>query len=200
MTPQSLYSPQRIAVVGMSGAGKTTFGGQLARLLNYPVIEKDALTWDAGWKRVPKAEFTQRLLAELDSHPHQWIFDGNFGKSSDIIWRQADTLIWLDYSFTATLRQLMQRTAWRVKYQVELWNGNYETWRSVYGSQSIFRYALKSYHKCRTIYPALLKLPEYQHLNLVRFESPREADMWFLHFARTQRIARSTEPVERLFD
>jgi adenylate kinase family enzyme len=40
---------RRVAVVGTSCAGKTTFAAALAGKLQVPHIELDALHWRAGW-------------------------------------------------------------------------------------------------------------------------------------------------------
>ena len=40
----------RIAVIGTSGAGKTTFSRRLAGVLGAPHIELDAINWGANWR------------------------------------------------------------------------------------------------------------------------------------------------------
>ena len=40
----------RIAVIGTSGAGKTTFSRRLAAALSAPHIELDAINWGAHWR------------------------------------------------------------------------------------------------------------------------------------------------------
>ena len=44
--------PQRIALVGFMGSGKTTVGRALARLLGYPFIDLDAAIESAAGKRI----------------------------------------------------------------------------------------------------------------------------------------------------
>ena len=82
---------QRIAVVGPSGAGKTTFSKQLGQLLGVPVVHLDRHYWRPGWKATSKEEWVaiQAKLLNGDA----WIADGNFGGTFDLRFARADTVI-----------------------------------------------------------------------------------------------------------
>src|SRR5512146_1557183 len=91
----------RIAVVGVTGCGKTTTAARLARILVAPHIELDALHWQPGWAMVEHEAFRQRVAEVLD--PPTWITDGNYRKARDLIWARATTLVWLDYALPVIL-------------------------------------------------------------------------------------------------
>ena len=40
----------RFAVVGTSGSGKSTLAERIAKALDIPFIELDAINWQAGWQ------------------------------------------------------------------------------------------------------------------------------------------------------
>src|SRR3989304_3271536 len=103
---------QRIAVVGTTGAGKTTLADQLAQRLGYPHVELDALHWGPNWTPAPDDVLRERLAGALS--PDAWIVDGNYGKVRDIVWGRADTLVWLDYSLPVILRQLRRPAVRRI--------------------------------------------------------------------------------------
>src|SRR5512133_790787 len=150
----------RIAVVGTTGSGKTTTALHLAELLNLPHIELDAIHWLPNWVQMEREAFRQRV-AEAISGP-AWVVDGNYSKASDIVWAQADTLVWLDYDLPVIFWQLFQRTFKRVVTQEVLWNGNRERfWGAFLGRDSLFRWALYSQPRQRKTYPERLVSPEY---------------------------------------
>jgi adenylate kinase family enzyme len=54
---------RRVDVVGSSRSGKTPFAASLARLLQVPHIELDALHWRPGWIAAPPDEFRAAVAA-----------------------------------------------------------------------------------------------------------------------------------------
>ena len=82
---------QRIAVVGPSGAGKTTFSRRLGELLGVPVMHLDRHHWKPGWTE-PAPDEWATLQAELLTGD-AWIVDGNFGGTFDLRFARADTVI-----------------------------------------------------------------------------------------------------------
>jgi adenylate kinase family enzyme len=56
----------------------------------------------------------------------RWVVDGNYSAVRGIVWRQADTVVFLDYSFWLIMRRLLWRTLQRSLNQEEIWNGNRE--------------------------------------------------------------------------
>jgi adenylate kinase family enzyme len=171
---------KRIAIVGVTGSGKTTLASRLSGQLCIPRVELDTLYWKAGWLPVPLEVFRQRVDAALAPAPlGAWIVDGNYRQVRDIVWGRADTLIWLDYTLPLALARLMRRTLGRIIRQEELYNGNTESIRNTFFSRdSIILYLFQSHNRFRATYPGLLALPEYRHLAVIRLKNPRETEEW----------------------
>jgi hypothetical protein len=97
----------------------------------------------------------------------------------DIVWRRADTLVWLDYPFLLVLGRLLWRTIRRVVTREDLWGTNRESWRSQFFSRdSLFLWLLKTHWRRRREYTTLTGQPECAHLRVVRLRSPRAARAW----------------------
>ena len=87
---------KRIAVLGSSGAGKTTLARALGERLGLEVIHLDALFWQPGWVETPRPTWAdlQRALVQRPS----WIIDGGYNGTLEIRLAAADTVIFLDRS------------------------------------------------------------------------------------------------------
>ena len=169
--------PQRIAVVGVTGSGKTTLAQDLSKILSIPHIELDSIFWQENWVPLPVEEFRKIISQKVEGNT--WIIDGNYGKVRDIIWQKADTIIWLDYGFWRIFYQLFQRTLQRVFLKEKLWNDNREHFRSQFlSTDSLFIWAIKTYPKRKKLYPELFGKFEFAHLNIIRLNSPQETRKW----------------------
>lgn len=167
----------RIIVVGTTGSGKSTLAARLARRLGCPFLELDALFWNPGWVRTPPDEFRARVAAAIA--PEHWTAGGNYGSARDLIWRRADTLVWLDYPFPIVFARLFRRTLRRIITQEELWNGNRESFRAHFLSRdSLFIWQVQSHWHLRRTFAAELDRPDYAHLAVHRFRTPSQADDW----------------------
>jgi len=98
----------RVLVIGISGAGKSTFSRALAARTGLPVIHLDTEFWQPGWKTTPTPDSCPKV-AELVTRD-AWIMDGNFAGTLDLRLPRADTVVWFDYPRLVCLR----RTLWRV--------------------------------------------------------------------------------------
>ncbi len=127
VTPSTQTPGPRIAVVGVTGSGKTTVAAQLAKALGFPHIELDALHWQANWTMTNLEDFRQQVTQALSGPA--WVTDGNYGKVRDLIWPRANTLVWLDYPLAVVLWQLTRRTLARILHHEVLWNENRESFR-----------------------------------------------------------------------
>jgi len=52
---------QRVLVIGISGAGKSTFSRALARKTGLPLVHLDKEYWQPGWTGTPKAQWRARV-------------------------------------------------------------------------------------------------------------------------------------------
>lgn len=171
---------ERIVILGKPGAGKTTLATQLASRLSLRNIELDAISWQANWVQLPKNEMRERV-SEVITATSDWVLDGNYHFMHDIVWARADTLIWLDYPLWVALLRLLRRTTGRILLQKELWNGNRESLRhhlSLNPDENLFAYTIQVHKRHRNEYPTLFERPEYSHLRVLRFRSPRETERW----------------------
>jgi len=121
---------QKIVVIGATGSGKTTFAQNLGKVLGYRVIELDAIHWLPDWQ---EAEWDD-IRSQVDEMTNQpgWVCDGNYHQVRNVLWPKADTLIWLNYPFLVVLARLFKRSLVRVFGRVELWNGNRESFGSLF--------------------------------------------------------------------
>ena len=184
----------RIAVVGVTGSGKTTLALRLADLLEIPRIELDSLHWLPGWRAMEDEPFRALVTQAIDGPA--WITDGNYGKARDIIWERATTIVWLDYRLPVIIYQLFRRTVQRITQREVLWNGNRETWKGTFLSKdSLFLWALHTHPLHRKEYPRLLALQEYAHLRLIHLRSRAETTRWVEWLARQPLAERAGSPM-----
>jgi adenylate kinase family enzyme len=165
---------RRVAILASaSGNGKTTLGRELARRLEVPFHELDALHHEAGWTEATADVLRARvepLVAE-----DAWVVDGAYrGKLGDLVLERAELVVWLDLPLRVWLPRLLRRTVRRVVRREELWNGNRETLRNVLLSRdSLIVYAFRAHFRHRRSYPGALAPYE-----VVRLRSPREVERW----------------------
>ena len=175
----------RLVVIGVSGSGKTTLARQIAGTLDLPQVELDTLYWEANWQAASRPVFRGRVQEATAGDA--WIIDGNYSQSRDIIWSRATHRAWLDYGLATAMGRVLWRTVCRLFSQQELWNGNRESIRGIFGRDSIVWYAFASHRRHRKRYLALLAGEESKHLTVYRFNRPQEASNWLqsLHYPNT---------------
>jgi adenylate kinase family enzyme len=168
---------RRIVVVGTSGSGKTTLARELAAIIDAPHIELDALHWGPNWQPAPLEAFRGAVEAALAGE--RWVVEGNYAKVRDIVWRRADTVIWLNYSLATVFRRLLRRTVTRAVRKEPLWHGNRESLRQAFFSrESILLWALQTHYPNRGKYSALFACQEFAHLKRITFNNAKDAAAW----------------------
>lgn len=167
---------QSIVVVGVTGSGKTTFSQELGRILDYRVIELDAIHWLPNWQEADWNDMRAQVDA-LTGKPG-WISDGNYSQIRAVLWPKADTVIWLDYSFLLIFARLFRRTFMRAYRKEALWNGNRESFRIMFSRDSVILWLFKTYARRKKEFPLQFAKPEYRHLRVIRFTHPHQAEEW----------------------
>ena len=78
-----------------SSCGKTTLGRELARRLDVPFVELDALHHGPNWTEASAEEL--RAQVEPIVAGDGWVIDGGYwAKLGDLVLRNADVVVWLD--------------------------------------------------------------------------------------------------------
>lgn len=170
---------KRIVIIGTTGSGKSTLGAEIEQRLGIPHVELDALHWDSGWQEAPDEVMRERVRQAISAE--SWAVDGNYGVVRDLSWERAEVVIWLDYALAVNFWRLLKRTLRRALTREVIWNGNREPFLphlKLWSDESLFKWLFKTYWRRKKEYPQLLALPEYQHLALIRFTSPKETHTW----------------------
>lgn len=166
--------PRRVAVVGTSGSGKTTFSLRLAERLRLRHVELDAHFWEPNWQQPDRAEFEERVVALLKGLDG-WVCDGNYGSMAAV---HADTIVWLDLPLRTCLWRVLRRAVRRAWRRESLWGTNREHWSRLIGRDSLAWWVVTTHRRRRRDLTALFAAPTYRHLRRLRFRSSDEADAW----------------------
>jgi adenylate kinase family enzyme len=99
---------RRVLIIGIPGAGKTTFSRVLARKTGLPLVHLDReYYWQPGWTMTPRAQWRARVEALVSGD--RWIIDGNYAGSLALRLPRADTVLWFDYPRLRCLRRVLWR-------------------------------------------------------------------------------------------
>lgn len=162
---------RRISVQGVSGSGKSTLARALARQLDVPYVELDAIVHGPNW--VDRSEEEVRAALSPVLAQDAWVMDGRYRNLlGDTVFERADTVVWLDLPIRIWLPRLTFRTFARMLRREELWNGNRERLRNLFERPNLFQWALQKHFRDRTELPAWVA--RHPHLTLVRLRSPDE--------------------------
>ncbi len=165
-----------VNVKGTSGSGKSTFAVELARRLDLPYVELDALHHGPNWAEPTAEDFRARVREAMDAAPDGWVIDGNYeSKLGDTVIGEADTIVWLDLPLPLKLRRVARRTRERIRDDIELWNGNKETWRNaVLTRDSLLWWLVKTHFRHHRTWPKRYG----DDPRFVRLRSVAEAKEW----------------------
>ena len=177
----------RIAIIGSSGSGKSTLARRLGEALDLPVIELDAINWQAGWRDLNTHDpelFIARVEAAVAAG--RWTCDGNYSRVQPRVLARATHLVWLDYDRALIMNRVIRRSVMRSLSGRELWpgTGNRENWRHWLDKEHPIRWAWDTYAPRRERYAALCEDPRLAHLTIRRLRHPREADALVAEWAR----------------
>ena len=158
---------QKVAVIGICGAGKSTLSNVLGKSTGLPVVYLDQIFWKSGWVESEREDFRKRVAEIADSE--RWIIDGNFSSTFDIRFPRADTIIYLDFPrHIALFRAIKRILSYYGKSRPDVTPGCHERF-----NLDFFRFILSFHdlHRPR-IETALAKLRSDQ--KLIRLKTPAE--------------------------
>lgn len=179
---------QRIAVIGTSGAGKTTLARRLAASLELPHLELDAVYHQAGWEPLPDEEFRRRVAGFCAGD--RWVTCGKYAVVRDLLFARADAIVCLDHGRARQTLRVYGRTLRRVVTRRTLWNGNRERWSGLRpwgpADQVIARWAWENIPRVRRLFDDLEAHPP-DGATVIRLRGWRQIDAF----------VRSLEPIDR---
>jgi adenylate kinase family enzyme len=166
---------QRIAVIGTSCSGKSTFARQLGEALGIPHVEMDTLYWMPGWKMRPISDFRDRI-AEVVAR-ERWILDGNYGRVRDLVLPRATHVVWLNYPFLTVFWRALTRTVRRAITHERVCGDNRESFRASFlHKDGIPWWVVRTHGSRKSRYHELLSGGEFPHLGVIELKNQEEAD------------------------
>lgn len=168
----------RISVVGNTGSGKSTLAARLADAMGCEHIELDAMYHQADWEPLPRDEMRSQLARKLEAG--RWVVDGNYTNLvQDMVWAQADAVVWLDLPRWRVMPALARRTLGRMLLRRELWNGNRERLRSLFTAdrqENILLWSWTRHRHVRTTMEEKMADHRWETLRFIRLSSRREIE------------------------
>ncbi|MBS0272907.1 MAG: hypothetical protein JSR55_00580, partial [Proteobacteria bacterium] len=168
----------RISVVGTSGCGKSTMAARIAAAFDIPIIELDAINWQAGWRDLNNhdpEEFKRRVAEAVSAD--EWVIAGNYGVVRPVYVPRLTHVIWLDYPKRVVMRRVIGRSIARAIDRKELWpgTGNREDFRMWLEKDHPIRWAWDTFERRRSEYEQRFANPGSEDAKLIRLRHPREA-------------------------
>lgn len=164
----------RILVYGVTGSGKSTLATQVAELTGLPYYPVDEMTWEPGWIAVPAEE--QRRRIEAICSTERWILDSAYSTWVDVVVARAELIVALDYPRWLSLGRLARRTIARNLDHRLICNGNTESLRQTFSTDSIIIWHFRSFARKRARMRAWAADPPGSEV--VRLTSARETRRW----------------------
>jgi adenylate kinase family enzyme len=167
--------PRRILVYGVTGSGKTTLARRIGAVTALPWHSMDdEVGWLPNWVERPRDQ--QRDLVSGIVSSEEWVLDTAYGHWRDVVLERAELIVALDYRRSVSLIRLLRRTAKRAVTREEACNGNIESLRQIFSSQSIIVWHFRSFAKKRDRIAAWLIDPSAPPV--LRMRSARETEAW----------------------
>lgn len=168
----------RISVVGRPGSGKSTLAERISLAFAIPLIELDAINWQAGWRDLnhhDPEEFKRRVSEAVAADA--WVIAGNYSLVRPIYIPRLTHIVWLDYPKRVVMRRVVWRSIKRAIDRKELWpgTGNRENVRMWLEKDHPIRWAWDTFEQRRSEYEQGFADPENKTAKLIRLRDPRDA-------------------------
>jgi adenylate kinase family enzyme len=185
---------RRIHVMGNTSAGKSTLASRLARALDVPFVELDALNWEPGWVGLHTTnpeEFERRIRAATAGDG--WVVAGSYTAFAQrVFWPHLQTVIWLDLPLPQLVWRVLRRSWRRWRAKELLWGTNYErfwpqllVWRK---ADSLVWWAVTQQRRKRRSMLGYMTGPRWAHIHFVRLTSSAEITL-FTHAVESVLVA-----------
>jgi len=172
----------RIHIIGNSCSGKSTFGRQLATILEIPFIELDALNWEPDWQGLNEndPEKLEQKIRE-STIDDEWLVAGSYESfCKRIVWPRVQTIIWLDLPMHLLIVRMVKRSWTRWRSKELLWGTNYERfwpqlmlWRK---EESLLWWIVTQHERKRTGMRENIEDPLWDHIHFIHLRSRRDID------------------------
>ena len=98
---------KRIAVIGISGSGKSHFGRDLAAASGLPLFHTDRLWWRGNWQEVAEKDYLEEHRRWVDGE--RWIIEGFVDPAMANRLERAECIVYLDCSGSRAAWQVLRR-------------------------------------------------------------------------------------------
>lgn len=151
--------------MGPTASGKSHLARRLTVKTGLPLHQLDELRQHSGF-----AEAVRKIATS-----EAWIIDGHYRDVRSVIWKNADTVVWLNYPAHVIIVQLLRRFAARHGRPAEsLASAPRASWKKRTGR-------IARTLRERREYRRLLQLPEYSAATLVELKTRRATEQWLDH-------------------
>lgn len=167
---------ERILVVGVTGAGKSTLARALSGRLGLPYHEMDALYYNG-----PQWATNGNLAADVSrlTAGQGWIIDSlGYPEVRDLMWDRADTVIWLDYPRHVIMPRVLRRSLGRTVTREVVFGGNRETWTGWLHRDHPAWWAWAQHAPRTREIERRLHDPRFAPLHTLRFRRPQDTTAW----------------------
>lgn len=167
----------RAMVVGISGAGKSTFAARLAEAARLRVIELDLLNWGPDWfNRSVEDPGAFKQSVDLATQGDDWIVAGGYSQTWPIIWPRAEHLVWLDLPRWQVMSQVIPRSLACATRPGDVFPGCREDFARLFRADHPIRWAWDKHKSRRESITKAQTDPAYAHLLVHHCRSRKDAD------------------------
>ena len=168
---------RRIHVIGNTCTGKSTLAARIARAIDAPFVELDALNWEPGWtglNATDPRELERRIRAATAGDA--FVVAGSYTDFAQrVFWSRLDTVVWLDLPLPQIVWRVLARSWRRWRSGELLWGTNHEkfwpqlmVWRR---EESLLWWAVTQYRRKRRNMYRYVADPRWAHARFVRLGS-----------------------------
>lgn len=160
----------RIAIIGPTGAGKSTLARRLHERTGLPLYHLDLIWWKPDQTHISREEFDRQLAAIVQEE--QWIIEGDYSRTYEPRICACDTVIFLDYDEQTCIRGLMQRVGQK-RPDIH--------WVEEKLEPELVDYACSFREERRT--KLLDSLARHRDKQIITFQTREQADAWLEAFS-----------------